>query len=83
MFSMIGHSINKNILRGGVLSSGDVRRDIEMASDNRWHMGKTNRRDFGDKTLVEVNVQDPFVLEGWMLPGKTQDIIDVKPDEEA
>jgi hypothetical protein len=79
MFSMIGHSINKNILRGGVLSSGDVRRDIEMASDNRWHMGKTNRRDFGDKTLVEVSVQEPFVIESWMLPGE---VIEHKPSDE-
>ncbi|WP_343545714.1 hypothetical protein [Sphingomonas paucimobilis] len=86
MFSMIGHSINKNILRGGVLSSGDVRRDIEMASDNRWHMGKTNRRDFGEKTVVQVENAGPFVLDASMLPfslSPSHDIIDVKPDEEA
>lgn len=70
MFSMIGHSINQNILRGGMLSSGDTRRDIELANDNRWFMGKTNRRDFGDKTQVEVTVHEPFVIEGWMLPGE-------------
>ncbi|MCI1142154.1 hypothetical protein MOP88_07345 [Sphingomonas sp. WKB10] len=84
MFSMLGHSINNNILRGGVLSSGDTRRDIEMAANNRWHMARTNRRDFGDRQQVEVSIQDPFVVEGWMLPGQiVQDVIDVKPDDTA
>lgn len=69
MFSMVGQSVNTNILSGGRLSSGDVRRDIELANNNRWFMGKTNRRDFGDKTLVQVETVEPFVLEGWMLPG--------------
>jgi hypothetical protein len=63
MFSMIGHSVNKNILNKGVLSSGDTRRDIELAADNRWHMGKTNRRDFGDKTQIDVVVFDPVILD--------------------
>lgn len=83
MFTMIGQSVNKNILSGGIMSSGDTRRDIEMAADNRWFMGKANRRDFGDRQQVEVTVQEPFVLEGWMLPGQKQDVIDVTPDEEA
>jgi len=81
-FSMIGHSVNNNILRGGVLSTGDFRRDEALASQNRWFMSKTNRRDFGDKTQVEVTIQEPFVLEGWMLPGKPQEVIDIKPDED-
>ncbi len=69
MFSMLGKSYNQNVLRGGIMSSGDTRRDIELANDNRWFMAKTNRRDFGDKTLVQVETVEPFVLEGWMLPG--------------
>lgn len=81
--SFLGHSVNMNILRGGVLSTGEFRRDEALVSENRWHMGKTNRRDFGEKTQVEVTVQEPFVLEGWMLPGKPQEVIDVKPDEET
>lgn len=80
MFSMLGKSYNQNILRGGSMSSGDTRRDIELANDNRWFMGKTNRRDFGEKTMVEVTVQDPFVLEGWMVPGQ---LIEKKSDEET
>jgi hypothetical protein len=83
MFSMLGKSYNQNVLRGGKMSSGDVRRDIELANDNRWFMAKTNRRDFGDRQQIDVTVQEPFVLEGWMLPGKAQDVIDVKPDEDA
>lgn len=84
MFSMLGHSYNRNVLRGGIMSSGDTRRDIELAADNRWFMGKVNRRDFGDRQQVDINVQDPFVLEGWMLPGQVkQEVIDVKPDEDA
>ena len=81
MFSFIGHSVNQNILNGGVLSTGDVRRDIEKANDNRWFMGKVNRRDFGDKTLVQVETVEPFVLEGWMLPGGTPQVIDVTLSE--
>lgn len=76
MFSMLGKSYNQNVLRGGKMSSGDVRRDIELANDNRWFMAKTNRRDFGDKTLVQVETVEPFVLEGWMLPGGTPRVID-------
>jgi len=78
VFSMIGYSVNNNILRGGVLSTGDKQRDFEIANNNRWHMGKTNRRDFGDKTLVQVEKLDPFVLETWMLPGQ---VIDVEEDQ--
>lgn len=81
MFSMLGKSYNQNVLRGGKMSSGDVRRDIELANDNRWFMAKTNRRDFGDKTLVQVETVEPFVLEGWMLPGLTEQIASEKPTD--
>lgn len=72
-FSMIGHSVNNNILRGGVLSTGDFRRDEALASQNRWFMSKTNRRDFGDKVQVEHTVQEPFILEGTLLDNDTDD----------
>lgn len=67
--TLLGHSVNINILRGGIMSTGDFRRDEALVRANMWHMGKTNRRDFGDKTLVQVETVEPFVLEGWMLPG--------------
>lgn len=74
--SFLGHSVNVNILRGGVMSTGDFRRDEAIVAENRWHMGKTNRQDFGDKTLVQVETVEPFVLEGWMLPGGIPRVID-------
>lgn len=61
-FSMIGYSANNNILRGGVLSTGDKARDFEIAANNRWHMSKTNRRDFGDKVQVDVMDHKVFVV---------------------
>lgn len=70
MFSMIGKSVNNNILRGGILSSGDKQRDFELASDNRWFMGKTNRRDFGDKVQVDVVEHKVFMLPGDAIDGE-------------
>jgi hypothetical protein len=81
VFSMIGYSVNNNVLRGGVLSTGDKARDIEVAANNRWMMGKTNRRDFGDKTVIQVETAEPWVLEGYLLPGGEPKVIDVKPDD--
>ncbi|MBV2150172.1 hypothetical protein KRZ98_18210 [Sphingobium sp. AS12] len=69
MFSMIGKSVNNNILRGGVLSSGDKQRDFELASDNRWFMGKTNRRDFGDRQQIEITTFEPVILDGQIIQG--------------
>lgn len=69
MFSMIGKSVNNNILRGGVLSSGDKARDFELASDNRWFMGKTNRRDFGEKTVIDVVHYEPVVIDAQIIEG--------------
>jgi hypothetical protein len=83
MFSYLGKSYNNNILRGGRMSTQDFRRDEALVSDNRWFMSKTNRRDFGDRQQIDVTVQEPFVLEAWMLPGSTQKVIDVKPDTDS
>lgn len=69
MFSMIGKSVNNNILRGGCMSTGDFKRDAELASDNRWFMGKTNRRDFGDKVQVDVVEYQPVILDMSILEG--------------
>ena len=81
MFSMLGKSYNNNILRQGRMSTGDFRRDEALVNDNRWFMAKTNRRDFGDKTLVQVETVEPFVLEQWMLPGGVPRIIDQTASE--
>ncbi len=69
MFSMLGHSVNNNILRGGKLSTGDFRRDEALAAQNRWFMSKTNRRDFGDKQQVDVIHHDPVILDGIIIDG--------------
>ena len=69
-FSMIGHSVNNNILRGGVLSTGDFRRDEALANQNRWFMSKTNRRDFGEKVQVDVVEHKVFVLPGDAIEGE-------------
>jgi len=74
------HYVNDSILSGGTMSVKDFRRDDARAANNRWFMGKVHRGLFGDKTLVQVETVEPFVLEGWMLPGE---IIDPKPDEDA
>jgi hypothetical protein len=69
MFSMIGHSVNNNILQGGKLSTGDFRRDEALAAQNRWFMGKTNRRDFGEKTQVDVVHHEPVIIDGTIIEG--------------
>jgi hypothetical protein len=69
MFSMIGKSVNNNILRGGILSSGDKQRDFELASDNRWFMGKTNRRDFGEKQQIEITTFEPVMIDMQIIEG--------------
>lgn len=69
VFSMIGHSVNNNVLRGGVLSTGDKARDFEIAANNRWHMSKTNRRDFGDKQQIEITTFDPVIIDGQIIEG--------------
>lgn len=72
-----------SILSGGVGSTGDFRRDEARVGHLRYRLGKLNRR-FRDKVQHDVTVQDPFVFEGWMLPGQIkQDVIDVKPDDTA
>jgi hypothetical protein len=72
-FTMIGHSVNNNILRGGKLSTGDFRRDEALAAQNRWFMAKTNRRDFGDKQQVDVVHHQPVILDGIILEGEGGD----------
>lgn len=69
MFTMIGNSVNVNILRGGKLSTGDFRRDEALAAQNRWFMSKTNRRDFGDKQQIDVVHHDPVILDGIIING--------------
>ncbi|KAA9009651.1 hypothetical protein F4U94_22775 [Sphingobium limneticum] len=69
VFSMIGYSVNNNVLRGGVLSTGDKSRDFEIANNNRWHMSKTNRRDFGDRQQIEITTFEPVVLDGQIIQG--------------
>lgn len=47
---------------------------------------KINRQDYGEKTQIDVSMHDPFVLDASMLPFSLtppQQIIDVKPDEDA
>lgn len=68
--SMLGHAANINILRGGALSTGDWRRDEALVQENRWFMGKTNRRDFGDKVQVDVVAHQVFVLPGDAIEGQ-------------
>lgn len=82
MFSYLGKSYNNNILRGGRMSTGEFRRDEALVSDNRWFMSKTNRRDFGDRQQIDVTVQEPYVIETWMLPGMTN-VIEAKPDPDS
>lgn len=72
-FSMIGHSVNNNILRGGVLSTGDFRRDEALASQNRWFMSKTNRRDFGDKVQVDHVQHQPVIIDWNTIEGEGGD----------
>lgn len=67
--SMLGHAANINILRGGVLSTGDWRRDEALVMENRWFMSKTNRRDFGDKVQVDVVEHLPVILDWNVIAG--------------
>lgn len=78
----LGHAVNDNILRGGVMSTGDFRRDEAIVQNNRWFMGKTSQRLFGDKSKVEVTIHEPFVLESYMIPGQVINAIgeDVAPE---
>lgn len=73
MFSMIGNSVNNNILAGGKLSTGDFRRDEALAAQNRWFMSKTNRRDFGDKQQVDVVHHQPVILDSNVIQGELGD----------
>lgn len=72
-FTMIGNSVNNNILRGGKLSTGDFRRDEALAAQNRWFMSKTNRRDFGDKQQIDVVHHEPVILDGIIIDGEGGD----------
>ena len=65
-------------------ATGDFRYDDLLVSVLAQRKRYANRGRFGDKQQVEVSIQDPFVFEGWMLPGQIkQDVIDVKPDDTA
>ncbi len=85
MASYLGQSVNNNILRGGELSTGDFNRDKELVAANRWHMGKTNRRVFGDKTQVDMNQTINMSVPDWANPmqGTVIDaqVTDTDPDE--
>lgn len=76
MFSMLGKSYNTNILREGKLSTGDFRRDEALVADNRWFMGKTNRRDFGDKTTVDLNSTVQITVPDWAAQVPSQEVLD-------
>ena len=85
MFSMLGHSVNVNILRGGKLSTQDFRRDEALAAQNRWFMSKTNRRDFGDKQLVDLNSTINISMPKWSSNAEPDAVLDGEivgdPDE--
>jgi hypothetical protein len=71
--SFLGHSVNVNILRGGILSTGDFRRDEALVGENRWHMAKTNRRDFGDKVQVDHVQHQPVIIDWNTIEGEGGD----------
>jgi hypothetical protein len=63
--SYLGHYVNDNILRQGSRSTGDFRRDEAIVANNRWFMGKTSKRLFGDKTTVDLNSTINISIPSW------------------
>lgn len=63
--SYLNHYVNDNILRQGSRSTGDFRRDEAIVANNRWFMGKTSRRLFGDKTTVDLNSTINISVPSW------------------
>lgn len=51
---------NEDILRGGIMSTGDKLRDIELVKHNRWRMSRRNRKKFGEK--VDVNHTSDIII---------------------
>lgn len=68
--SYLGHFVNDNILRQGSRSTGDFRRDEAIVANNRWFMGKTSRRLFGDKQTVDLNSTINIAIPDWVTPTK-------------
>ncbi|HKY53344.1 MAG TPA: hypothetical protein VJM08_03520 [Anaerolineales bacterium] len=63
--------INEDILRGGIMSTGNIVRDVELVKHNRWRQSKRNRKQYGDK--VELNhTSDQIVIN---LPFNDPDIV--------
>lgn len=52
---------NEDILRGGVLSTGNFHRDKELVAHNRWRQAKMNRR-FAEKVQVDHVQHLPVIL---------------------
>lgn len=55
--------INEDILRGGIMSTGDRLRDMALVDYNKWKLGKHASRIFGEKIQHRHTVQqEPVVL---------------------
>lgn len=55
--------INEDILRGGIMSTGDRLRDMALVDYNKWKLGKHARRKFGENVKVEhTHRVEPIVL---------------------
>lgn len=81
------HYYNDSMLAGGKMSTGNFRRDEARANNNRWFMGKTNRRIFGDKQTVDLNQTVSVSIPVWatQLPTQNDDgeVIDADAVYEA
>jgi hypothetical protein len=62
------HYVNDSMLAGGTMSTQDFRRDEARAANNRWFMGKTFRRVFGDKQTVDLNSTVQIAVPSWVQP---------------
>lgn len=67
------HYVNDSMLAGGVMSTGDFKRDAERAANNRWFMGKANRGLFGDKVQVDVVEYQPVIIDMSIIEGEGGD----------
>ncbi|WP_454883980.1 terminase small subunit-like protein [Sphingomonas oryzagri] len=83
----LSHFVNDSVLRGGVMSTGDFRRDEAIVTNNRWFMGKVHRRIFGDKQTVDLNQTVSVTIPAWAtaLPAPSEDgeVIDADAIYEA
>ena len=49
--------VNEDILRGGIMSTGNLVRDIELVKYSKWRMSKRNRTQFGDTLDVKHSTE--------------------------